>query len=116
MAQTYASIDCKTVQSSGFNVNGHKRVSCSDAGLAYSNYVMTGCGWWSPWMETVESFIDDSGTESECVANTARAGSGRVQAVAQCCDIGDFVQCDTVENSASGIRISSTFDQNRYLF
>ena len=102
--ECFAEVDCITVTSTGFGVFGNKRVSCRDAGDQYSNYVMTGCGWWSAWMNTATSVI--VGTPSEqawCVATVTGAG-GRVQAVAQCCDIQNYTNgCGTVQNNGGAL-------------
>ena len=99
----FASVDCITVKSSGYGIRGDKRVKCSDAGQQYSNYIMTGCGWWTPWTEDATSIIVGSGSEErECVATTTPA-NGRIQAVAQCCDIDPYVSCDTVENNGGAL-------------
>ena len=104
MAQTFASVDCITVTSSGFSVYGNKVVRCSDAGAAYSNYVMTGCGWWSAWMNDATSVIVGSGSEQrECRATVTNTASGRIQAVAQCCDISPYVSCDQVQSTGGAL-------------
>ena len=117
VAQTFASIDCISVASDGYSVYGDKTVKCSDAGAAYSSYVMTGCGIRSAWRDFVDSFINDSGPEPICVANLIPPSSGRrVQAVAQCCDIGAYVTCDTIENTGPGIFIKhlTKFHYNKH--
>ena len=77
---------------------------CSDAGAAYSNYGMTGCGWWSAWRDDATSIIVGSGSEErECRATVTNTISGRIQAVAQCCDIGTYVSCDTVQNTGGAL-------------
>ena len=102
MAQ-FASVSCITVTSSGFGVSGNKVVKCGDAGAAFSNYIMTGCGWWSPWMNTATSEIVGTGPEErECRATTTTA-TGLVQAVAQCCDIGAYVSCDQVQTTGGSL-------------
>ena len=64
---------------------------------------MTGCGWWSAWMNTATSEIVGAGQQSYCVATVQNTASGRVQAVAQCCDIGDYAKCGTVQNNGGAV-------------
>ena len=98
-AQVFTQVDCVTVESSAWDVSGEKRVKCSDAGAQYSNYVMTGCGFWSGWRHTATSSIVGSGSaERECVASVENAATGKTMAIAQCCDISAYFSCDTVED------------------
>ena len=54
-------------------------------------------------MNTATSEIVGSGIQSWCVATVQNPSSGRVQAVAQCCDIGEYAKCGTVQNNGGAL-------------
>ena len=101
--QTTLDTNCVSQKSpeSLFRTKGNRMVSCP---VGPEKWVMTGCGYQGPWQGGDALYIDYTDPDvPECTANLNGG-----YAVAQCCDIGEYAQCQTVDVQSDGRSATAT--------